>query len=112
MADQLQEIQKELKQQQQLEARLAVFNRRLDNYYHLRSPSEVLANAQMADCQQDGFHQALDQDMKVIIVPKDSKQLIGKPDGEPNHGPLKVDVISRYLPSLFKAKKEAEIPKI
>jgi len=71
-----------------------------------------MANSKMTDCQQEGFHQALDQDMKVIIVPRDSRQLTGRAEGEPNHGPFKVDVISRYLPSLFKGKKEAEIPKV
>lgn len=112
MAGQLVEIQKELKQQKQLEARLAKLHGRLDNYYRLRGPSDAMANSNMTDCQQEGFHQALDQDMKVLIVPKDCRQLTGGPEGEPNHGAFRVDVISRYLPSLFKGKRETEIPKV
>ena len=49
MAGQLVEIQKELKQQKQLEARLAKLHGRLDNYYRLRGPSDAMANS-TANC--------------------------------------------------------------
>ena len=104
MVSTLEQLQNDLHKDKQLDGKIDKVQKRLDHYYKIPSQDK---NSKIVNCHFESVISTVDEDMK-IMVSNPEPPIVGKKGKKKEERTLKIDLISRYLPSLFKPVSAAE----